>query len=494
MVFVRETDPRDAQEAEKKRLCFECVAEPYFRDEIKRQGAPGLCSYCDAEEERNCYTMRTAADRVKTVFAEHFYRTATDMDGLEYMMHKDPESTYCWSRDGQPVTDAIQELADVKEEVAEDIQCILEEDHFDFDSAAMGDEGEFGAASHYAESGIDTREWNEQWDEFREELKFRFRFFSPRAADLLKTVFDGIDTFLTGDKRPIIVTAGPDSSYPSFFRARVFYKTPALHEALKWPDVELGPPPPDIAPAGRMNACGISVFYGATAPDVALGEVRPPVGGSVVIGRFDVVRPLRLLDLTSLPDVVAEASSLFDPQHLRRLKHAAFLQSLSTHLTQAVLPGDQDLDYLPTQVIADFLSGHPTLDLDGILFPSVQSGKAGLNVVLFQKASRVSKLQIPNGTKFTVQTGQFGPEEGDIEYSVTENVPPAMPDPATTSPSDLDSGAAIDQYFNRDHRKDTLRVDEKTLRVHFITSVRVGSESWDVSRRRWSMPVGEPPF
>jgi hypothetical protein len=44
---------------------------------------------------------------------------------------------------------------------------------------------------------------------------------------------------------------------------------------MKRPDEEIGPPPPSLAVAGRMNAAGIAVFYGATDPSVALsGLVR----------------------------------------------------------------------------------------------------------------------------------------------------------------------------------------------------------------------------
>ena len=43
-----------------------------------------------------------------------------------------------------------------------------------------------------------------------------------------------------------------------------------------------------------MNAKGISTFYGATNEDIALAEVRPPVGSQVAIARFDIIRPLLL--------------------------------------------------------------------------------------------------------------------------------------------------------------------------------------------------------
>jgi len=49
-----------------------------------------------------------------------------------------------------------------------------------------------------------------------------------------------------------------------------------------------------------MNARGVSVFYGAIDPRVALAEVRPPVGSRVAVARFEIIRPLRLLDLNAL--------------------------------------------------------------------------------------------------------------------------------------------------------------------------------------------------
>ncbi|MDQ9154364.1 RES domain-containing protein [Klebsiella sp. 76637] len=35
--------------------------------------------------------------------------------------------------------------------------------------------------------------------------------------------------------------------------------------ALRMPESSFGPPPPELTPSGRMNARGISVFYGATS-------------------------------------------------------------------------------------------------------------------------------------------------------------------------------------------------------------------------------------
>ena len=135
-----------------------------------------------------------------------------------------------------------------------------------------------------------------------------------------------------------------------------------------------------------MNARGVSVFYGANDPRVAIAEVRPPVGSQVAVARFEIVRPLRLLDLTALR-TVSEGGSIFDPELASQMERAMFLRSLSQRLTRPVMPDDEDFDYLPTQAIADFLATQNQPTIDGIMFPSVQVAGDALNVVLFYKGS-----------------------------------------------------------------------------------------------------------
>lgn len=104
-----------------------------------------------------------------------------------------------------------------------------------------------------------------------------------------------------------------------------------------------------------MNAKGISAFYGATEPHIALAEVRPPVGSQVAIVRFEIVRPLRLLDLNKL-EQIQESGSIFDPGYARRLGRMMFLTKLSGRISRPVMPDDQDNEYLATQAVADY--GH----------------------------------------------------------------------------------------------------------------------------------------
>jgi hypothetical protein len=70
---------------------------------------------------------------------------------------------------------------------------------------------------------------------------------------------------------------------------------------------------------------------------VALAEVRPPVGSKVLVGCFEITRPLKLLDLTAMSDISDGQGSLFDEAHRHRLKQAQFLRGLSSRLSKPVM-------------------------------------------------------------------------------------------------------------------------------------------------------------
>jgi hypothetical protein len=104
-----------------------------------------------------------------------------------------------------------------------------------------------------------------------------------------------------------------------------------------------------------MNARGISVFYGATSADTAVAEVRPPVGSHVVVGQFTISRPLRLLDLNALAEIVpGKVRSYFDPTTTDVVARHDFLRSLCNQLVMPVMPEFEDDGYLITQLVADF--------------------------------------------------------------------------------------------------------------------------------------------
>jgi hypothetical protein len=467
---------------DQKHICFECAEETYLAQVIEKDGAAEECSYCG--QTQACIPIEELADRIETAFDDHYVRTSDQPHSWQQSLLSDRESDYEWYRDGQPVLDAIEEAAAIPHEAAEDVLEILDDRHGDFDSAAMGEETEFSSDSYYEEKGASAQGWHEEWRYFEQSLKTEARFFSRSASELLARVFGKIDALKTRPRHPLVVDAGPDRRLTHLYRARVFQSDENLEKALCRPDLHLGSPPTRLASAGRMNARGISVFYGATNASVALAEVRPPVGSKVVVARFSITRALRLLDLTAL-DGVRDEGSIFDPSLKDRLERVAFLRSLGQRMTRSVMPDDEAFDYLATQAIADFLATENEPRLDGIIFGSAQS-KDGRNVVLFHKAARVEEMAFPKGTVIEAHAG-YGTEDGwEIDYGVAEIEPKTAPVPLNEKDDQFGFIPDFSPSYsvNDDYRDAALRVDPATVEVHHVEWVKVNSTRFAVKRHR----------
>lgn len=479
----------DLDEIAEKRICAGCVGEAYLRAEIERSKEQAACSYCEAHG--STISIDALSQWVEGAFERHYDRTANEPEAWEHAMLADGESSYVFSRKGEPVVGAIADAAVVDEDVAAEIQALLAERHRDSDAASAGEEAEFDDDSYYAEKPTNDREWRDTWAYFEKALKTEARFFSRTAAGSLSSLFNGLEGLAAHDGRPLVVGAGPGAALEVLYRARVFQSVGPLEVAMARPDLNLGPPPSALAVAGRMNAAGISVFYGADTEEAAVAEVRPPVGAKVLVGKFELLRPLRLLDLTALAEVVIEGS-VFDPSFAFALERASFLRSLSRRMARAVMPDDAAFEYLSTQAVADFLATEAASPLDGIIFPSAQLATSAKNVVLFHKSSRVEVISLAKGVEVTASTGRWEPAEDEEywepDYEVTEQVPPARLSPER--PDDDHEGVDFGRFLwppsaiDPDDRAVALRVAVNDLTVHEIRGISYSKKSHSVRRVR----------
>jgi len=456
------------------RLCHRCVGEKTLKSTIKKIGTMADCSFC--RKRVKTISLDQAAEIFDKVFDQNFVRTEDEPTGMEYTMSK--ESDYQWERSGEDIVELLQEVGHIEPEVAESIRQLLEDKHFDFDEAAMGEEGDFAPDSRYTDRKVESDEFHSEWRSFEESLKTKSRYFSKRATLTLLTLFNGIHRSTTAGNRPVILTAGPETSITSLFRARVFQDEGKLVRALERPDQEIGPPPAAAAVAGRMNARGISTFYGATDREVALSEVRPFVGSRVVTAKFDLLRPISLLDLEALSEVSA-SGSLFDDNHRYQMAKANFLQSLSQKMTAPVLPDAEIFEYLPTQVIAEYLASQVKPELDGILYPSAQTRNGKNNVVLFYESSLVEKLTTSDDNAIFVETEIQTADGPEPEYWVFQRTAPK--EEATDATAPFAAGMSQNGSLG-DGRIPTLRIDLSSVEVHHIESVVYKHSDYQVHR------------
>lgn len=379
-----------------KRVCFECIGEPALRQKIECGGLLEECSYC--QQTNATWLISEIAERV--------------VDVLETCFRRRDEIDPIWSdveilREPQTLQDLITDWFAGEASVPDDILFVLAGRDAGDDSTDEEEDGPFCRECLYLRCPI-GREIDKQWSDFEHSLKTEARYFNSGAEKFLNSVFHGIEERRSVHGHPIVAQAGPRTALTRLYRARVFQKEGDFRAALKRPDVELGPIKRFPAPPSRMNAAGVSVFYGATNPEIALAEVRPPVGSKVLVACFDVTKKLNLLDLVALTELADEEGSLFSEPYLEDLKRSDFLRTLTQRLSRPVMPSDELFDYIPTQAIADFLARKEWPALDGIIYPSVQAGRMrrktsrlGMvdshsmntcNVVLFHDAACVTEL------------------------------------------------------------------------------------------------------
>jgi hypothetical protein len=458
-----------------RRICWQCVREPYLRRLIQNTGTPHTCSYCG--NKLPTFSIEEMADKIDKAFADFYQLTPSEPEGHDATLHHDPDIPWEWRREGDPVADAIEEAAMIDELPAEDIRKILAERHSTPPPDSCETERPFSVDSHYDLKDPDQGDLDAKWQDFATELKTQTRFFSQNATQMLDRIFEKLESLQTTEGKPVVASAGPDSGIATLHRARVFAGAEAeLKEALCAPWKHLGSPPSSKACAGRMNAHGIAVFYGALDAKTALSEVRPPVGSRVTIAEFEIIRPLKLLDLAALREIDGDGS-IFDPKTLPKQQNAGFLATLSKRLSAPVMPGDEASEYLTTQVVADYLAN--VASLDGIIFPSVQQAGTPSNVVLFHKAALVEEAKSGERYGATLRTNR--PNGPRIDYRVWLKKPgPPTQDQRTTesTPPRLSCSTS-----NPDKRTPALAIKLDSIAIHYVTAARYEEEK---GRGNWA--------
>lgn len=197
------------------------------------------------------------------------------------------------------------------------------------------------------------------WENFAEEIKNTNRFHIQNVLDLTKLKDLLIGRYDKEIKKDSI-----------FYRSRI-----SVLAGL--PLEEMGNPPPQKAKAGRANPTGISYLYLANEPKTTLYEARVSLYDYVTIGNFNVTEDIKVINLrgdTYDPIYLAETDILED-----FLIHLPFIRRLEFELSKPRRRSDNELDYLPTQYLCEFIK---SMGYDGVEYrSSLYSG--GYNLAVF---------------------------------------------------------------------------------------------------------------
>ena len=255
-----------------------------------------------------------------------------------------------------------------------------------------------------------SQQFRRLWERYEWSCKHQGRFFSSDLKGMLDELFKDMRSFLDPAQDGLFEDMRSKGQSPFFsiipggelsvlYRARLAKTRDEALAFAKAPAIQIGSPPSVDAIPGRMNAGGISVFYGALSEKTCVAELRPRVGGLAVLGRFRVIRDLRLLDFTKFNEHFLN-ESVFSANHDLRESKLAFLQEIGEIIGKPIQPHEELLDYVPTQVLAEYLRQEH--DLDGLIYPSAQHAsnqdsadlddstrRSNSNIVLFHHAARV---------------------------------------------------------------------------------------------------------
>ncbi|MCI1688001.1 RES family NAD+ phosphorylase [Schleiferilactobacillus harbinensis] len=220
------------------------------------------------------------------------------------------------------------------------------------------------------------------WSEFEDVIQYRNRFhnglFQP---DKLIYFFEQMISDISAGER--------------YFRARIIQE----NEMPLTPD-KIGSAPPEKAAAGRLNATGISYLYLGSDQTTVVLEIKAAIQDLVAIGEFEVVTPLRVIDL----DMLANLGPFRISDKSSYLINRPILLAIDDALRRQSTRQRGEVAYVPTEYISDLIktmTDENGESVDGIFYDStVNPGYKDL--VLFNenkvklkgsiKYSKISKL------------------------------------------------------------------------------------------------------
>lgn len=205
------------------------------------------------------------------------------------------------------------------------------------------------------------------WDDFCFNVKHSARFFDHKKFNRKKELKKLKETFITLSTTTTI----------QLYRARKI-DTEKKHEKIKEnPLKELGIAPLKEAQHNRFSPVGIPYVYLSSDKTTVFHEIRAVKNDKVAIGKFKINK-LNLVDLRSKTIEKIKKNPFSDKLTSELYCSFKVVKKFITDISQKVLESDQYLDYIPTQIVSEYIW---SLGYHGFIFDSSLS--QGDNYVLF---------------------------------------------------------------------------------------------------------------
>lgn len=355
-------------------ICFDCVTPAPLKKLFDTRGTAGDCKYC------GCHGR---AMESKQLFDYVYERVAENVARKDDLSHYELGMLYHGGSDF--ITVSVIDIV-----LAEWFELDNEPYFADLCDGAppefrMDDAG--GETHFYDDDGtLEQNIYEDRWRKFVEDVHYKHRYFNAGADQFLDSVFSVLVTDGNQLKPEVVRTIAHGEL---LYRARHAQNQKQAADIISNPAGQFGSTPKHLASSQRMTPNGISALYCALERETCLSEIRSITGDHVVSAALTPIGELKLLDLTVLDRLKPPALTLLDEGFRESLHRKVFLGSLVKKMSRPKARNDE-LSYLSTQVVFEYLRLRFGKYVDGLVFPSVQTGEAGTNVVLFPEASRLS--------------------------------------------------------------------------------------------------------
>jgi hypothetical protein len=370
-----------------KTVCGACVGDEALAELVGEEGDADECSFCQAKGEGIAAEVEVVLERIGR-------QLLIEWDMADHVLYRDPEEE-------SGLAGPVYEIGDVL--WAEGVEFGEEE----FEAFVLD---AFGA-SRYTPAGVYAVTPGEAlsfgWDDLVETVKHQRRFFfvlipNDRSADGAGVPIPRGRELLNELDR-LVGEYGLLRELPAgtpLYRVRIH----PLRKRYSTAE-DLGAPPPAAASQSRMSPAGIPMLYTADSVETAIAETvgtRKTRRKGLTIATFAPTEDLRIIDFSQLPSI----PSVFDdsPETPRMRHELGFLHGMRRDISGEVqLDGRQHIEYVPTQVVCEYLRHQLPLELGepvhGLAWGSARS-QDGRNTVLFFDQSRcVESGQRPPDTE-----------------------------------------------------------------------------------------------
>ena len=374
MMEMQENGDCPSSELADKFVCTCHFEDKYLNGIIRVHGRTGECSYC-GKHSIVC-DMETLCEQILWKIGLYYKRL--DDAGLylaDGFYDDNQEVIPGFKRIGEYVVPNELTNYGSVDELMDGLDLVTDNEELNNDIKSCFSTGQWISSDIYDEDK--SIKYANQWDRFVNTVTHRGRFTflaTPEFRIIIQEKKGHSDDILSV-LSDLIIEQGLVKTLAKGTKLYRTRKVDDVKAEYKFEDITS---PPDIfALPNRMSPAGISMFYASFDKNTAANECVG--GGSVglIVGTFETIRDLRVIDLTAIPEQSFWVENWQENQ---------FLHHFNENITKRVDPKDTNhLQYIPTQVFTEFLrymfKDDKRQQVDGLIYGSSKTQEK--NIVLF---------------------------------------------------------------------------------------------------------------